>query len=241
MLKVYFIRHAQSENNALDAKADTQKRRNEDPELTKLGRQQARLLADFIRSGYTCEDIHGNGSHRKGLRLTHLYSSLMVRAVQTGMEVSRAVGVPLVAWEELHEEGGIYLDDEGTGEPVGLPGKTRSFFESNYPEFVLPEELGEDGWWRGRPYEEDPLRWQRSQSVVETLLERHYNTNDRVAIVSHGGFYNLFIHTLLGLPRRNGVWFTMFNAGITRMDFLERETNVVYQNRVDFLPPDMVS
>ena len=32
---------------------------------------------------------------------------------------------PLLAWEDAHEWGGIYLDDPETGEPVGQPGHDR--------------------------------------------------------------------------------------------------------------------
>jgi len=36
--------------------------------------------------------------------------------------LAEALNLPLVAWKDWHEHGGIYLDNENTGEPEGLPG-----------------------------------------------------------------------------------------------------------------------
>ena len=51
--------------------------------------------------------------NRGGFGFTHLYSSLMVRALATASYLSVALNVPLVVWEDLHEVGGIFvIDDE---------------------------------------------------------------------------------------------------------------------------------
>lgn len=240
-MQLYFIRHAQSTNNAQWTQSGSANDRTEDPELTEIGRQQALLLADFLSRGYrkgggVCEQ-----DSPSGFQITHLYTSLMVRAVATGVLISKAIGVPLVAWEDVHEEGGIYLEDKDSGDRIGLPGKSRAYFQEHYPDLVLPEEMHDSGWWNQRPFEEPEARRRRTKGFLADLLVRHGDTPDRVAIVSHGGFYNLFIHTLLDLPARDGLWFTMYNAGISRLDIEDYGSSLVYHNRVDFLPRDLIT
>jgi hypothetical protein len=76
-----------------------------------------------------------------------------------------------------------------------------------------------------------------------------------VAVISHGGFYNYILSALMNLPWRDKEpeehtedqrtppsprWFLMNNAAITRIDF-DHEVRIAYQNRVDFLPPDLIT
>src|SRR5271169_3387266 len=147
-MQLYFIRHAQSENNVLMDKTGSYDGRSSDPELTDLGHQQARLLAEFLSRKQS--DIQIDPWHPQNIQtvsLTHLYTSLMVRAVATGIEISKATGLPLVGRLDLHESGGIYLKNPETGVKEGLPGHTRAYFEKSFPELILPCSVGEQGWW----------------------------------------------------------------------------------------------
>ena len=65
--------------------------------------------------------------------------------------------------------------------------------------------------------------------------------DDRVAFFSHGGFYNWFINCVLKRPGPDGIWFVFNNVAITRVDFGGEWTDIVYQNRVSFLPPVLVT
>src|SRR5512142_1382925 len=159
-MQFYFIRHAQSSNNLLWDTTGSSNGRSHDPELTEIGLRQAHLLARFLARSPETPVANGSSSqaprrdfyNAAGFGITHLYSSLMLRAVMTGTRVARELGLPLVAWEDLHEFGGIYLDDEQTGEPVGQPGNNRAFFEKHYPGLVLAPGRGTNGWWN-RPHE----------------------------------------------------------------------------------------
>jgi 2,3-bisphosphoglycerate-dependent phosphoglycerate mutase len=240
-MQFYFIRHGQSTNNLLWRRTGSSKGRNEDPELTDLGRRQAEILAAYLQRGKS--DGAGEGGDNQnvaGFGITHLYTSLMVRSVATGTEVSRALDLPLVVWQDMHEGGGIYLDDDESGERVGKPGRNRAYFETHYPELVLPQSLDNTGWWN-RPYEDNVQRALRARRVLDGLLEKHGGTEDRVAVISHGGFYNDFLAALLTLPSRDGFWFALNNAAITRVDFLEGRTALVYTNRASYLPGDLVT
>ena len=268
-MQLYFIRHGQSENNALFTQTGDSKGRSHDPELTPIGHQQAKRVAEYLRQpelfqpSYLYKRFGQVGSASESLnhdRLTHVYCSLMVRAVATAAYICDSLGVTQSAFVDLHEAGGIYLDqpvpdpDAPDGvryTPVGLPGQGRSYFEKNYPGLVLPPNLNEHGWW-DRPYETMAERPLRAQRVIETLLACHGplnsdGTEDRVALVSHGGFYNHFLRALIGLPPRSpdqelaNVWFEFNNTAITRIDYLDGHFTVVYMNDTHFLPPHIIT
>jgi len=100
--------------------------------------------------------------------------------------------------------------------------------------------LGETGWWN-RPFEEPELRIPRAQRFLRNLIERHGHTDDRIAVVSHGGFFNYLLAAILGMSGRKGYRFVMNNAAISRIDFDDENTWLVYLNRVDFLPRELIT
>jgi 2,3-bisphosphoglycerate-dependent phosphoglycerate mutase len=242
-MQFYFIRHAQSENNLRWLETGSDSGRDSDPALTTLGWRQAGRLARFLRQPVTGSgraSTDDDPQNVLGFGLTHLYCSLMVRAVATGSVLADALGLPLVAWEGVHEVGGIHVRDEETGEHTGLPGKNRAYFEGHYPRLVLPDSLGAEGWWN-RPFETFEERPHRAHRVLEELLERHGGTGHRVAVISHGGFYNHLMQAVLGLQGPEVPWFSMNNAAMTRVDFEEEATWIQYTNRADFLTREMIT
>jgi broad specificity phosphatase PhoE len=62
-----------------------------------------------------------------------------------------------------------------------------------------------------------------------------------VAVVTHGGFYHVVIMALTGASGPDGLWFSMHNTGITRVDFRPTHISIVYHNRLDHLSPELVS
>lgn len=239
-MQLYFIRHAQSANNALYDATGSSQGRSEDPPLSEKGLRQAELLGQFLAVEPSGTPSHGrDAKNLDGFHITHLYCSLMLRSIQTATKISEAIDLPARAWIDLHEEGGIYLDDEETGEPIGMPGKTRTWLAEHYPRLVLPETLGDIGWWN-RGFENDEDRPARAQRFYHELLQRHGDTEDRVAIVSHAGFYNLLMHTILERPMEHRTWFVMNNAAISRLDF-GASLVIVYMNRTDYQPPELIT
>jgi 2,3-bisphosphoglycerate-dependent phosphoglycerate mutase len=240
-MQFYFIRHGQSENNALWMRTGSHIGRSEDPGLTEVGWQQSELLAQFLSQADHNLAANDSGIQNvAGFGITHLYTSLMLRAVGTGTIIAQALDLPLVAWEDLHEWGGIYLRDEQTDERTGLPGQNRAYFEAHYPDLVLPDSLDEVGWWN-RPFEEPELRLPRARRVLRDLIERHGHTDDRVVVVSHGGFFNYLLASILDMPGREGYRFVLNNAAISRIDFHDEDTWLLYLNRVDFLPRELIT
>lgn len=238
-MQFYFIRHGQSLHNLSGEGFGSRTGRRHDPELTLAGERQAEILADYLSRNPTPEEGF-DAQNQAGFGITHLYSSLMVRSAATGSIIADAIGLPLVAWEELHENGGLFGEDSQSGELIGFPGKNRAYFEAHYPDLILPDSVGATGWWN-RPFEEPTEQRSRARRVASELVSRHGNSEDRVAVVSHGGFFNGLIAALLALPATDSIWFTLNNASISRIDFLDGRVDVMYINRVDFLPGDLIT
>jgi 2,3-bisphosphoglycerate-dependent phosphoglycerate mutase len=227
-----------------------------DPELTDLGHEQARRLAQFLaeRRSAGQSAVDGLAAGEGGglispsrstaqsvcsFDLTHLYCSPMIRSIDTGMYVARALGLPLVLWQDLHEVGGIFCEDEGTGQEIGLPGNDCHYLRRRYPELAIPDGWGNRGWW-SRPFEHREQRIHRAQRFFRELKRRHGGSDDSVAVVSHAGFGNYLLVVALDWPNRGRNGFVLNNTSITRIDF-EGHTRVVYTNRIDFLPQELIS
>ncbi|HEX9331893.1 MAG TPA: histidine phosphatase family protein [Anaerolineales bacterium] len=253
-MEFYFIRHGQSQNNANWNNPDYKE--SPDPALTDLGLEQAHYLAEFLKKNQTItDDKVWNIQNRYGFGLTHIYTSLMERAVSTAAPIAQALDIPLLAWKEIHEEGGIFSRGDKRSSPVdkanvlGLPGRPRSFFAQNFPTLTLPEDLDETGWWN-RPFEAEDERQIRADQVFADLLARHKDREgqpeDRIAFVSHGGFFMRLMSAILKLPWRQAAfglrsWIILNNCSISRFEVHKEEINIAYLNRTEYLPDHLVT
>jgi 2,3-bisphosphoglycerate-dependent phosphoglycerate mutase len=246
-MELYFIRHGQSVNNANWNNAEFQE--SPDPTLTEIGHEQAQILADYLKKRQTItNDREWNIQNQYGFGLTHIYTSLMERAAFTAAPIAQALDIPLLAWKEIHEEGGIYSRDDKSN-VRGLSGRPRSFFMQNFRTLTLPDDLDETGWWN-RPFEADEERQPRADQVFAELLTRHHDREDqapqRVAFVSHGGFFMRLVCAMLKLPWRQAAlgmrsWFILNNCSISRFDIYKNEINIAYLNRTEHLPDHLVT
>jgi 2,3-bisphosphoglycerate-dependent phosphoglycerate mutase len=241
-MQFFFIRHGQSANNALWEATGSNEGRSIDPELTETGHQQAKLLAEWIVR-MDAEDhpgAHDGWIPRDYFHFTHLYTSLMIRSVETSSYVAKRLGLKLHAWPDFHETGGIYQDGEEEGVRIGLPGHPRSYFIKRYQHLVLTDEINEAGWWN-RPFEVREERPARAKRVLESLLARHGGADDRVAVVSHGAFYNELIRAMYQTTHHE-FWHEMFNTGISRFDFSpEGGIRLIFHNRTEHLPESLIT
>ncbi len=243
MLQLYFIRHGQSTNNAYWETADRDNYldgRSTDPDLTATGHEQAKLVAEFLAQPYQPNPY--DPQNRYGFGLTHLYCSLMIRAIKTGQAISEKTKVRLVALPEVHETGGIFESGVVDGEPVfiGMPGPGKSYFQTHFPDLMIPEDLPEEGWWN-REKEPREHYLVRAQSVIDRLLDQHQGQEHRVGVVMHGGIFARIIVTLFNVQAEK-FWFLMNNCAISRVD-IDEEGHVVlvYMNRADFLPDHLLT
>lgn len=246
-MELYFIRHGQSINNANWDNPDYEE--SPDPILTENGHEQARLLAEFLKKNQKItNEKEWNSQNRYGFGLTHIYTSLMERAAFTAAPIAQALEIPLIAWKEIHEEGGIYSRGDKNN-VVGLGGRPRSFFMQNFRTITLPDDIDETGWWN-RPFEAEEDRQPRADQVFAELLARHRDREGqpehRVAFVSHGGFFMRLVSAILKLPWRQAShglrsWLLLNNCSISRFDIRRNEITVVYMNRTDHLPDHLIT
>lgn len=246
-MKLYLIRHAQSENNVLWQGSDHFDGRSSDPEITDTGHQQAEQLAQHL--------AHPEGEPRQHpfnpvktthYGLTHVYCSLMTRSILTASYIANACHLKLRALPDIFEKYGIYEVDEESN-LRGLPGPGLNYFIDRFPGINLPEDLAENGWW-DRPAETNNEFHNRIRSVIENIRSRHAHTEDCIAMVVHGDFMDQFINELMVVPRHEdnygGGWvanWTFHNTSISRIDFIRGSNTVVYLNRIDHLPAELIT
>ncbi|MGB4595743.1 MAG: histidine phosphatase family protein [Anaerolineaceae bacterium] len=252
-MQLYFIRHGQSTNNAIwETNQYNMDGRVADPPLTEKGFRQAELTAELLSykpEPKTAEDADTwDPQNRKGFHLTHLYCSLMERAIQTGIIIAHKTGLPLVGLTDIHEIGGIYHETTvgGVSNIEVMHGLTRAELDERYPTLNLHKPIPDHGWWVGGK-EELAQRPERAKRVLQFLKDHHSGTDDRVGIVTHGSFSAYIFRLILNLNlapnidfiTRNG--FVSNNCGITRIDQYGQDLAMLYYNRVDHLPDDLVT
>ncbi len=244
-MQLFFFRHAESANNHLYATSGSWVGRSEDPEITPRGHKQTALMAEFLQTS--------------PWGLTHIYTSLMVRAVQTAAVAAQTLHLPLNGWTDLHENGGVYQYDlayinlglaDRDIPKIGLQGKTRAQLHDLFPALIIPADVQATGWWN-QPYEALSSRPMRANRVLTTLLANHGMTSDRVAVFSHAGFYNHFLRNLLSIPPTSPGWFHLNNCAVSCIDFGEGdpgdqdtpkgELRLVFLNRTDYLPEELLT
>jgi broad specificity phosphatase PhoE len=237
-MQLYLIRHAQSTNNAL---AD-ERHRVSDPPLTELGERQSEILAWHLAEGRELEPStsEANNPNQRGYGITRLYCSPMWRALQTAYFIGQALRLTSEVWVDLHEKGGIYLDDENGRGPVGYPGRARREIQAAFPDYVLPEGITEHGWWN-REYEDWPACHERASRVANEL--RQWPPSDeRVVLVSHGGFMDALLKALFKQSPDRHLFYYHYNTAISRVDFQsDGNLGVHYLNRMSHLPLELIS
>lgn len=228
-MHLYLVRHGQSTTNRLTAQSPRSADglafsrpdsspafvgRQIDPELTELGLRQAELTADRL----------------KRERLTDLYCSPLVRALQTAQVLGSALSLRPRVWVSLTEHRGL----------EGFRGLSRREAERLFPHCALPEEMGEQGWWNGEMEPADAL-WRRAGSAVSALLRIHGGTDARVAVVAHGTFTSRFIAHLLECPDVDYCRFLLGNCSVTLLTLSEGQVRLHYANDMTHLPEDLRS
>ena len=246
-MKLYLIRHAQSANNAIYSGRGSYKGRVPDPDITEIGHQQAQRLAQLLadESGELRQNPSSCASSSE-FGITHLYCSLMTRTILTGTYIAEACGLTLMALDNTFERGGIY-EANADGIRVGLPGPTRHYFMARFPKLILPESVGDRGWY-DRPFETESMFVERMKRVVPEIVNRHAGTEHHVALVAHGDFIDQFVNELMGVERQQNNYgsgweanWAFNNTSISRIDFATASPTVVYLNRIDHLSAELVT
>jgi broad specificity phosphatase PhoE len=165
-MRLYFIRHGESEANLLGEFSNSGLKHP----LTAQGLAQAQRLVDSLA----------------GLVVSQVYSSPVLRALQTAQIVARSLAAPLEITEALREwDVGVY---EGTRDPEG---------------WKLHRQVQEDWFLNGRPESKMPggesfLEIQgRFIPFVEALLQVEGADSRQIVLVGHGGLYIAVLPVIL--------------------------------------------
>jgi broad specificity phosphatase PhoE len=183
----------------------------EEPHLTERGRRQAAYAAQ-----------------RAALRrYAALYTSPMSRALETACALAETTGLAPVV--EV-----AFCEHRQLPEFRGFP---RSFLQERYPHVMLPEECVEEGWWTGGEEEEEAL-YARAERAATALLEEHGTTENRILLVTHGGFGSALLSVLLGLGPCGYFRFWMNNCAFSRIDLGPAYACLRKLNSTWHLPPE---
>lgn len=231
-MRLLFIRHGQSVNNYLWNMNGNDLGRSEDPELTEMGYKQADYVASFL------EELQNRLTEEA--KITHIYSSLMVRAIETGTRIAERLNMPLFGVDTICEVGGVHLINKVTGEEEGLSGKSRQYLEKRFPRLALPDSVNDRGWWN-KPYETREEGLIRARGFMDFLQEKHGTISGTIVAISHGDFFFRLMNCILKMEKSEKVWFTMNNTGISSIEFGRDEFRVEYLNRTSHLPADYIT
>jgi len=240
---LYLIRHGESENNAFAAEATANDvddpPRTADPGLTRIGHAQAACIAGHLARQRDKTDVR-SGVVVEGYGIERLYCSPMLRALQTARPIAAALGLRPEIWMDVYEEGGIWLDPGDGRGPVGHSGLTRREIETDYPGFAIPDGITEAGWWN-RPFEQREELVARAARVARGIRQRIVGCEQRLAVVSHGTFISLLIQHLVFGQYVPDMRFSNHNTAINRLDIDSDYLRLLYLNRIDHLPLDLIT
>lgn len=179
MTRLLLVRHGESTGNALGIVQG-----HIDYELSALGRLQAEATALALRP----------------LKLDAVFTSPLLRAVQTAEVIARESGVKAELLPDVREY--------GMGAASGL---TWMEVQERFPEVVAARRRGER---MAYPGEEGRDVFHTRLSAALELLSTRTGT---VALVAHGGVINAVCARAFGIPpARRGV-FQVFNCSITEI------------------------
>jgi 2,3-bisphosphoglycerate-dependent phosphoglycerate mutase len=221
------IRHGQSTNNLLWERTGSSRGRSADAPLTTLGRQQATALAESLaRNDF-------------GVRPTHLFTSLMTRAVQTAAPIAQALDLALMGRGDIFEFNGPIEIDERTGERTASPGAGRESLQRISSRLVLPDSATDRGWWSG-PVEDEAGCALRARDVVRDLLTEFDGADATPALVSHATFGQCLTRHLLGIESMTG-WIRIDNTSVSYFTGVLGPSVAAWLNRTTHLRVDQVS
>ncbi len=218
---VHLVRHGESEANRAHERS-LQARPGEilpppvwrDPALTELGRRQA------VRAG---QALRSQGVER-------LYTSPLLRALETAHEIAAVAGCRVEVWGELCE---TFFSSRA---PF-----SRSEITARFPDFALhalPCDAAGDWWTALRDKVWDDV-FRRASASAGRLRELAKSDEGSVAVVVHGGLGSSMLDHLLELSPAQYVRFELANCSFSTVK-LDAERGVLRQlNNTEHLTAEM--
>ncbi len=201
-LELYIIRHGQSNGNI---KRDTEGLSHEelhDPRLTELGKNQAILC----------------GERFKNLEFDAVYSSALLRAVETATEIIKKQPT------EKRLKVLPYLTEAG----ISPEYSHSSFTEINKinKNAYLAEDIDptKSLFYYNKTSDEADL-FERAEKALE-YIKTHQHEGEKIAIVSHAAFITYLVFSLMGYKEACPLFDLDFkNTGVTKVTIYKKGTN----------------
>lgn len=199
-MHLFLVRHGQFVGNIVEE--DTP-----DGPLTCQGRSEAAKV----------------GAALKGVSLTHILASPLMRGLETATKIARQSGMRFTVWKETYEyrSKGLYV-----GPPLEQ-------LKRAYPLADFEEDMEPEGWVCGGV--ETPADVTDRARRIAGRLYREFGPSDRVALVSHAGFNGVLLGVLLGLTDPHAVKFRQANCCINALRLTDERVEVGALNRTDHL------
>jgi broad specificity phosphatase PhoE len=214
-MRLYLVRHAQSEANAGLPGA------SRDCSLTELGRRQAQAVAQRL------------ARHR----IDRVLASPYVRTLETAEAIRLATGAPASVVPLLHEHQvrPFEVDD--------WPLLSRAALGERFPAFALPPDFAFDSRWHDAPETEAGVLRRAGQVVME-LWHTYAAAPDgyqqvRLVLVTHGSPTAKLVLTALGLSisPEVDVQLQIDNASLSSVEYFPASRHLLGLNRVEHLTP----
>ena len=225
MFQLYLVRHGESANNALP-----EAQRVSDPSLTPLGKQQADLLGErFARMAADNE------------KMDVLLTSAFLRAIQTVRPIAGNLQMRPEIRTDLYEVGGCY-SGHLPGEKVGDTGLTRAQLHADFPEYDVPDDIDEHGWYKRKPVETHAQAVQRAAEQAQRLRSEFEGRSVRVLCLIHADFKRLLLQEFVTDPHYADA--LLNNTSVTHLQFsgaAGSEPEIVVHNDISHLTHDLHS
>jgi broad specificity phosphatase PhoE len=160
-----------------------------DSPLSPRGAAQARAVAYHLRTEQP----------------THILSSPLLRSLATAHSIADTLDHASVdVWFELREAWDTPYRSVG-----------RAALQQRFPRARLPASMLDAGWEHAgdKTYESFLAR---ATSVFEAIKTR-FSSQDRIVIVTHGGFANALLHTILQIAPTTPQWFELANGSLSHI------------------------
>lgn len=218
---LFLIRHAQSENNALEDQY-----RVPDPDITDLGVAQSKKLALAVRK----------------LSPSVVYCSPFLRSLETTRWIVESIDAAPIVRQDIYEQGGCHSGYQ-PGRRVAEKGMNRQTLSQTYAGWHLDDRINDQGWFDLDHYEtakEARERARRVRKWYETETQMH-SAQDRVAMVIHADFKLRLLEAFLddeAIEERLG---DIVNTSITRLSLAKGRWRMDYWNVFSHLEPHEIS
>ena len=185
-MRVITIRHDKSKNNSLLEQSYQLylEQRSNDPDIMDGADIRCKQVGTYLKEN--------------NILIHKFYSSCHLRALKTMSYIADAYdeNIPREYFPEIHERGGIYLENKG------YPGLNETQVKEMFPKVIIPDDVDITHGWYKKEFRETPEECkERAKLAIKKLKEMAMNCeqdNYTICLISHENFLNAFYSLLNG-------------------------------------------